>query len=117
MDVDNLQNISLVKFDTLSVYGVSGILVDPLLKRIAISSLKLCGIPWGVADDNRHCEFVVLGQLKIWRRRVQSLDFRRFYCSFGKRALVRDRLKLNTANIRATVRRRTVVLVLEWARM
>ena len=41
MDVDNLQNVSLVKFDGLSVSDdVTEILVEPLLKCRAMATLE-----------------------------------------------------------------------------
>ena len=71
MDVDNLQNVSLVKFDGLSVSDdVTEILVEPLLKCRAMATLESSGAHGGVDDGNRHCECVVL---KIWRRRVQTM--------------------------------------------
>jgi hypothetical protein len=71
MDVDNLQNVSLVKFDGLSVSNdVTEIFIEPLLKCKAMVTLETLGAFLGVDNGNRHCECVVL---KIWRRRVQAM--------------------------------------------
>jgi hypothetical protein len=43
---------------------VTGILVDPLLKYMAVLNLEVADL-WGIADDNRRCGFVVLCQLKF----------------------------------------------------
>jgi hypothetical protein len=48
----------------LTIYAVTGILVDPLLKYMAVSNWEVADL-WGIADDNRHCGFVVLCRLKF----------------------------------------------------
>ena len=89
MDVDNLHNVSFVKFDDFTVQDpVAGILVNPLLKCIAVYKFERFVAPfalWVVADGNRHCEFVVLGQLKFGEEGYRqcwngSLDFGGCYC-------------------------------------